>query len=217
MSEPKTFTKTITKDLDDSESSKIGRELCQILDEIETTKKYQKEFNGEMKDKMVTLTSKRDELKEALKLSKVEENIICYEVEDFEASAIHTVRKDTGVRVDTRAMTAEERRKAMQMPLPMAADGGGPDAKVIAFTAHTHEDVDVYTEGCTACWSTKERPPVPPVDDATALAESVGPGNELPEPAPSDEELDAEIDANVAPEEQTEPEPDDDVSEDDAS
>jgi hypothetical protein len=196
MSEPKTFTKTITKELDDTESAKLGRELCQTLEEIEVATKYRKEFNAEIKEKLDGLIIKRNALKDAIEAGKDEEHVVCYEVEDFDASAIHTVRKDTGVRVDTRAMTADERRKAMQMPLPIAADGGGPDAKVITFTAHTHDDVDNYTEGCTACWSTRERPPMPVVDDETALAESIGPGNVLPEQPPSDEELDA-VDAEV--------------------
>lgn len=196
MSEPKTFTKTITKELDDTESAKLGKLLCQTLEEIDVATKYRKEFNSEMKEKLDNLVMKRDAFKQAIELGKDEEHVVCYEVEDFETSAIHTVRKDTGVRVDTRAMTSDERRKAMQTPLPFAADGGGPDAKVIQFTAHTHEDAENYTEGCAACWSTRERPPVPPVDDATAMAESVGPGNKLPKPLPTDEELDA-VDAEV--------------------
>lgn len=211
MGEPKTFTKTITVDLDAESSAKLGRELCQVLEEIEVAKTYRKEFNSEMKEKLDSLTVKQKELKAAIEKGKFEEHIECYEEQDFDTSSIKTIRKSDGLIVDQRAMTADERRAAMQKPLPFTSDGGGPNdtnGKVLPF-GHTHEDASVYTEGCSVCWAQKERPPMPPVDDETALAESIGPGNELPEPPPSDEELDAEIDANVAPDVDDEPLPED--------
>lgn len=212
--EPKTFTKTITRDLDDATSAKLGRELCQLLDEIEVAQNYRKEFNADMKEKLSGLSAKAKEAKAAIEAGKVEEHVECYEVHEFETSSVKTLRKDTNEVVDTRAMTADERRKAMQLGLPITGDGGGPDGKdgkVLPF-GHNHEDKDVYTEGCTACWSQRARSTV--IDDETAMAESVGPGNELPPAEPTDEELD-DVDANFKPTE--EPEVVEDDAEDDAS
>lgn len=168
--ERKTFFKTINRKLTTQEEIDKSAQHRQSLRDIDLLKAARsastKTFNEDIGQK----DALERELRRELDSGTIDEKVECYERRNDGRFEVDIFRAEGDVHIDTRPMTLEERREAMNPELPMdsAPDNVIPFRGELAATAeHTHGDeVLKPVEGCPACWdSTAEM--APDVDESS--------------------------------------------------
>jgi predicted nuclease with TOPRIM domain len=111
--------------LTESEVKKRGEEMAACELEIDDLKEQRRGLNGKIAD----LATQRNKLAQVIDDAAESRMVDCVWIEDIKQNCADLIRQDTGEKVDTRPLTADDLQEALDL------DAGAPNAK---HTRHAH-------------------------------------------------------------------------------
>ena len=104
------YQKRLPVELTESELAERGKELGASLDEIEEVELELKEERDAANVKRKALLERVKELRQQTRTETEERDVPCQEVKDLSKGSLTVIRNDTGIVINTRALSLEERQ-----------------------------------------------------------------------------------------------------------